>query len=999
VRRRFSAISLAAIILVRLPADARAEDLASILTGYNIVSWGAAEGLSFGDVRAMAQDREGYLWLGTQSGLVRFDGVRFAPWSSFGAGSLPARPVLALHVSPDGSFWIGFGGQGGVARVRALPPVRTSGIRQYTEADGLAAGAITALVEDHRGTLWASALSGLYWFADDRWNRWTARGLPDGPIHTAHVDSRDRLFVSTVAGVFVLAAEREVFEQLEGTQRKGPISLRRDGPPDDWIGAISVDARGRVWLSDRLAGFTIADGSAGAMPPSESGRGRCLLRDRAGNVWVGTAGQGLWRVKESASDRLSVDRSTDLTGLLGNGVMSLFEDRDGHIWASTVDGLNRLVPRQATVLSGLVAGMELEGGAVWVATSHGAMRLDATGSATLHGRPSPDAAITAIHTDERGRLWLAARNRVSLIARGRKRELLLDDTDSIESIELVTSDRRGGVWMYDGSGAILRWNGKTIQSNAVAPQSVPKRLLWMDTQRNGTLWLLGRDGRVASVADDGSVRQYGPRDGLEGDLYRAMHEDRDGGVWLGGARGLTRFAYGRFRTLRRINGHPLQNITAVIEDESGSFWLGTNSGVVRFSPADFDRAVASSGERIPYRLYTSDTLASNPRWYGQRGGVRAPDGRLWFVTSRGVTVIDPRVAPAKQAPVPARIEGIVVDGQIIDPAAESRLPAGARRVEVSFSALALTNPERTHFRYRLEGFDPDWVEAGTRRQAAYTNLPAGQYRLHVMASGTDGTWPDSGALWVFSVAPTFYRTAWFAVICLSAFGVTVIGAWSLHLRQVRMRFALLLGERTRLSREIHDTLLQGLFGVALRCDAIASELETSAPRVRDYFAAMRRDVESYIQEARQSIWNLRSPKLDELGLPAALRDAGEHATAGLPVRFAFTISGAPKPCPRAVEEQLLRIGQEAVANALRHAHASEIRMELCYEEGGLVLRLTDNGFGFDVDRAGGNGRYGLINMKERADAAGGDVRIHSRSGQGTSVEARVPYGRVPIGAA
>jgi signal transduction histidine kinase/streptogramin lyase len=998
VRRRLSTLSLAAIVVAQLvsAAGAAADDLSGILTGYNIVSWGAADGLPYGDIRAMAQDHEGYLWLGTLSGLVRFDGVRFTTWAALDPDPGPTHSVNALYVSRDGDLWVGFGQDGGVSRLRPALTRHARTVRHYSKSEGLGRGEITALVEDHRGTLWAGGAAGLFWLADDRWRRWTGRGLPDGPVHAIYVDSRDRLLVSSWTGVFVLSSAREIFDRLEGTEREGRVFRRGDGPPDDWIGAISIDRRDRVWLADRLSGFKVVDGISTTTPHGESGRGRCLLRDRVGNIWVGTAGQGLWRIKQqSAPDRLIVDRATELTGLLGNGVMSLLEDRDGNIWAGTIEGLNRLMPRQATVLDGLglVSGIETEGGAIYVAASEGAVRVDVASVSATGRLPDAGRAITAMHTDERGRLWLAEGSRLAVVTRGRIQHLSAASSLRPKTFDLAASDRQGGVWLHDQSNGILRWTGKTLQASAVAPQQVPNPLLWMDTQRNGSLWLLGADGRLTVVFSDGNVREYGTRDGLDGNGYRAMFEDRRGIVWLGGARGLTRFANGRFQTLRRINGHPLVSLTAVIEDESGALWLGTSSGVVSFNPDDFERAVDAAGNRIPYRLYTSETLAGNPRWYGHRAAARTTDGRLWFITSRGVTVVDPRVAPVYRDPLPVRIDTIEVDGQVIDSFDGNRLPAGTRKLEVSFSALTLTTPERTHFRYRLDGFDANWVEVGMQRQAAYTNLPAGDYRFHVMASGADGTWPQSDEVWRFSIAPMFYRTGWFVASCASLLGFIVIAAWRLHLRQVRMRFSLLLGERARLSREIHDTLLQGLFGVALRCDAIAGDVEASGPRVREQFTAMRRDVEEYMREARQSIWNLRSPMLNQRGIAVALRETGEHVTTGQPVSFVFAVDGEPKACSRAVEEQLLRIGQEAVANAVRHAHASEIRMVLRYGEADIILRVADNGVGFDVTSTNGNGHYGLINMRERAEAAGGDIRIESRVGGGTRIEARVPYDR------
>ena len=300
--------------------------------------------------------------------------------------------------------------------------------------------------------------------------------------------------------------------------------------------------------------------------------------------------------------------------------------------------------------------------------------------------------------------------------------------------------------------------------------------------------------------------------------------------------------------------------------------------------------------------------------------------------------------------------------------------------------------QKTRFRHRLEGFDADWIDAGTRTEAFYTNLPPRQYQFQVIASNDDGTWTEPAAVWDFSMAPMFYQTTWFAVLCVAAAVGAVAGLWHLHVRQVRQRFALLLGERTRLSREIHDTLLQSLVGVALQLDVIANDLEASAPPAREQFVRMRKNVEEYIREARQSIWDLRSLKLGGTDLAATLREAGENATSGIPVAFQLTVQGTPRRFPAKVEEQLLRIGQEAILNAVRHAQPKEVCVELQYNDDSLVLRVLDDGRGFNPEHvvAEADGHYGLVSMKERAQEIGGGFTISSRIGRGTEVQAVVP---------
>lgn len=980
-------------LLLAQTALLRAVDLRNVLTGYSLTSWGPADGLPSSEVLAIVQDHDGYLWLGTDAGLVRFDGVRFASWPVLP----PNRSVRALCVGRDGDLWVGLGEDGGIVRVGLRGPEGRFGetspdpSRSYAEPEGLDRGSITALVEDSKGILWAGTLNGLYRYADDRWARVSDSGLPSGAIYSIDVDVRRRLLVSTAEGVFQAQLPEMAFT---------PVDTR----PTDAIRGISVDTAGEVWLTDGTAGFRGLHVGGTAVASAEAGRGARLLHDRAGNLWVGTWGQGLWRVQhEPASGRLVVERSTALTGLLGNGVNSLLEDREGNIWAGTLDGLNRLTPNKATPLTtlGLVSGVEATRHGIWVATSEAVILFAGAGPAdTLVAAPLVRfrGAVTTMHADERGEVWVSTGDRLWRLAGDEVQQVPLLGT-APQRIDLVTSDRRGGLWFYDVGRGLMRWSAERVTPFTLPPELQQSRLTWMDTQRDGRLWIATADGHIAVVSPDGRVQPYGERDGLQGDAYRALHEDRHGVIWLGGSRGLTRLSAGRFETLRRANEHPLQALTAIVEDTNGHLWLGTRSGILRILPDDFDRALAATSQRIPYRLYgKSDGLAGNPRWYGNRGAVRAADGRLWFVTSRGATVIDPTVAVVDHEPTPVHIDGSLVDEHWIGGAAGAVLPAGTRKLDILFSALTLTAPSATHFRYRLDGFDAGWVEVGTRRQASYTNLAPGHYQFRVMASSADGTWPEPSAVWTFAIEPMFYQTRWFLAACLALFAGTLMGAWRLRVRQVRAQFSMLLAERARLGREIHDTLLQGLFGVALRCDAIANEVETAAPRVRDHFASLRRDVEGYIREARQSIWNLRSPKIERIGLAAALHDAGEQAAATAGVAFAFEARGRqPRTCAAETEEQLLRIGQEAVTNAVRHAHASEIHMALEYDAHEIVLRVHDNGVGFDVDRVDALKHYGLTSMHERAVAAGGVLRLASTIGRGTDVEVRAPYEAVTVG--
>jgi signal transduction histidine kinase len=352
-------------------------------------------------------------------------------------------------------------------------------------------------------------------------------------------------------------------------------------------------------------------------------------------------------------------------------------------------------------------------------------------------------------------------------------------------------------------------------------------------------------------------------------------------------------------------------------------------------------------------------------------------------------VANPRALNALRQPPLVAIDEWRADDRRLN---ASELPAGTSKVQITYTAPELTSPLKTRFRYRLEGFDTDWIDAGTTREALYTGLSPRDYRFRVSVSQDDGRWSETEATWSFVLHPRFYQTWWFAGAVGLGMAGSLWGAWHLRSRQLRSQFALVLGERVRLSRELHDTLLQSLVGVALEFDAVSKSLEASPAAARDRVIKIREQIEEYIREARRSIWSLRSPALETGDLIEALRDVGTRAAAGHDVAFAFEQTGHRRRLSSNIEHQLLRIGQEATLNATRHAHAASIRMRLHYEPDAVMLTVADDGRGFNVDATSeaASDHYGLVTMRERAQQAGGMLTITSVPGAGTTVEAHVP---------
>lgn len=975
--RRLAVLVLAAFVAGGLD-DARAVDLRDVLTGYTYTSWSRKDGL-VGPVWAIAQDANGFLWVGTDAALIRFDGVRFITWESLGGAPLPRLPVRALHVGLDGTLWIGFGGGGGLARIQG----RT--VTTYAAAAGdVSTGTVAAITEDPAGGIWAAAAEGLFRFDGTAWQHvGAAEGLPGNGAAAVAADA-ESLWAASVEGLFRRPA---------GATRFEAVARLADGQPVP--SALLADPDGRVWGTDPLIGLRLLHGPSAPSPVADrnAGRGYRLLADRDGNLWVATIGQGLWRVSSASigSPALTVERTTLLSGLSSDAVRTVFEDRDGNIWVGTTEGVDRLVPYRVTPWTdlGLINTIDsAPDGRVWAGTADELIPFSRrSGSWQPEPTRVPLRGATALRVSPSGILWVATAAGVTRLDGVTPRTIAPPRGGF--SVEALTTGPDGDAWVVATGGDIYRTDGGPLRLHAHVAELEQARTTAALLDRTGRLWLAYGGSRVG-VLDEAAGFRPVRIEGLGTAVQYDLFEDREGHVWVAGASGLSRGTADTFTFAGRQNGLPAGGVYAVTQDARGDIWLATAVGLVRVEADEFDRIAADPKYVLRLRVYdTSDGLAGYPVSLGDRNAVRATDGTLWFVTSRGISVADPRLL-RRERPAPlVAIDEIRVDDVRLE---GIELPPGTSKLEIDFTAPELTSPLKTRFRYRLEGFDQDWVDAGTRRQALYTGLPPRQYSFHVAVSQDDGRWSEVEASFAFSMRPRFYQTWWFAVLtALTLAGITW-AAWQFRERQLRQQFALVLGERVRLSRELHDTLLQSLVGVALEFDAVSKSLETSPATARERVIKIREQVEEYIREARRSIWSLRSPSLETGALVDALREAATRATAGRDVRFTLEQTGTVRRLSSTIEHQLLRIGQEALLNAARHARPSSIALRLHYTDETVTLTIADDGCGFDPAHApaGTTDHYGLTTMRERAQQAGGRLTITSAPGQGTTVDAVIP---------
>ena len=973
VRTRCCRASLLALMLfVTFPLPAAAAEWDDLLTGYSLTSWHDDAGRALGAVYGIVQDADGYLWIGADAGLFRFDGSRFTAWSRFGDLHLPGASARSLWVARDTSVWVGFAQREGVGRIK------DGKLTRYRNGlNGI--DAVTDLVEDARGVMWAVGDRALFKLDG---NDWRKVRLPwktiEGQVYHPYVARNGQMWVATRWGVFKREGDTDTFT---------PIN-------EDLAWGLGEDRAGHIWATDIATGFRQLGGAQPAHPLQ--GGGYRLIHDRNNQLWLSTFGAGLWRVTRDGNG-FTVRRAVTRTGLSSDSVQAIFEDRDGNLWVGTTGGLHRLTRRRLTPIDDIGAVLvtaPAKAGGLWVGTASGLMRRELAPDARQPervGRSAPD--IRNFHTDRSGVLWMGTGDGLWKFDGQRLEKVHIPERAQL-LVRWLAPDRRGGFWLGDGDW-LYRWDGAHLTPFDSSALGAGTRVRFAGGDASGRVWLGLTGGHLGFIDEHGGFHRVGPAEGLPDGTHvsvNAVFEDRDHVVWIGGS-GLSRYANGRVTTLRRTNGLPEGRVWAIVDDEPGNLWLSMDGGLVRLERGELQHAVADPSYRMQYQAYDArDGVAGSA--VGIINATRAADGSLWFAQGGGLTHTDPQRLTTEPdiAPPSPHIAAVVADQTRALLTLQPSFAAGTRRLEIQYAAPTLTGTNRVRFRYRLDGVDTNWVDAGTERTAIYTNLGAGQYRFRVASTIEGGGNSSPEAAWAFRIQPLFHETPWFYALVALAGALTVWGVWRARVRIVEQRFSLALAERARLSREIHDTLLQSLVGVALQVDVVSSGLEPTESSARQQLVRIRRQVEQYIRDARQSIHDLRSPHLESRDLATALREFGRNAVGTSNIRLTVTASGTQTRYPPKVENQLLRVGQEAILNAVRHAGASRIRVDLENQAQSVMLSVSDDGHGFeyDVTRAEGNGHYGLRTMRERAEELGGRFSVTTATGRGTTVTAVVP---------
>ena len=954
-------------VLLALQCTVFAVDLRGATVDYSLESWDERQGLPSGRIWAIAQDSSGYLWLGTENGLVRFDGVQFTRWTGIGEEAV----VFALASTRDGSLWIGLA-ESGVVRII------DGQIERYGRPAGIGNGPVQFLFEDRQGVLWAGDRAGVHRFTRGRWERLNREsGLIGGAALDVHEDSAGNLWISTASGIYRKNLGASRFQYI-----------RAERPLD-----FSEDPAGILWITDPRRGFSKID-SQGGTDPVPPGSGAAIVHDRHGTMWVGTQGQGLWRIHQSGTTGTTAQQLAVAEGLSSNVVRSIFEDRDGNVWVGTESALHRFTRRKATSLTDIGftwAAQSTGGKQLWIATGDGLVEVSGSHRRRYGAQDGlPSGFVRALTTDIHGRLWLATdRGLAKRQDDGRFETLPI--AERFPSIISIAADSRGRLWICDRQRGAFLWADGQL-TPIIQPSGVVGIAQFVLIDRSDRVWI-GYPGVVVAVhSPDGSLQLHKVGSAI-GSIVTAAYQSRDGAIWLGGIRGLGRIQGNAVEAISEPDVLPGFGVFSITEDLEGSLWLGISSGVLNLRVSDFERAARDPQSGLRYRFFdASDGIVGVPVRVAFPGAARLDDDTLWFTTSRGITVLSPREMDDDQSSPVVRIETAQANDRAVSLDPDSALLPGTSTLRIGFTAPNLTSPLKERFRYRLIGVDNQWIDAGARREAFYANLRSGSYRFEVGRLTRDPAPDTSFAVWSFSIQPQFYETWWFISMCLVLFTMLAWGAWQVRVRQLRRQFALVLAERARMSREIHDTVVQELLGISFHFDELAASLGVASKPFEGQIARLKRYLEAAVVEAREVVWELRSPSGEESALPRRIREASQRAFNRRAASVEFALLGTPRPADAATDRHLFRIAQEALGNAARYAKATEVIVTLEYLHDSIHLEVRDNGCGLPFDKNGPEpvGHYGFAIMRERSEQMGGQFRVQSAPHQGTRIEVNVP---------
>lgn len=790
-------------------------------------------------------------------------------------------------------------------------------------------------------------------------------------------------------GIWEFADEKtEEYPMATPPGRLTPVNLFRDRDGGLWVGTLQ---RGVLHVYHRETSlFVQSDGLSGDRILS-------FFEDQEGNIWVGTM-DGLDRFRETAVVSLSTKQ-----GLSSPSAWSVLVAHDNSVWLSTLDGLNRWNNGHLTIYrrrGGALA--RLPGTHSPVTTSYGPGAEQGVTEITDPGLPDN---LGSLYEDDRARIWVSSPQGIARFERGR-----FNRVKELPGgwVNAITGDTHAGVWISYQDQGLMHWvDGKVVESvpwsklggNVIAAAVTPDPI-------RGGLWLGFFQGGVVHFKDGQVHEAYGKKEGLGRGRVMGLQLDPDGTLWAATEGGLSRLKDGKIVALGSANGLPCDTVHWAVEVDA-SFWLYTACGLLRVARTELEKWASDPTRTVQFTILdSSDGVRSHALLTGYTPRVsKSTDGKLWFAHFQSVSVVDPHHLPLNEIAPQVHVEQITADHKSYDPAAYGNgrvpLPARLRDLEIDYTALSLAVPEKVYFRYKLEGRDRDWRDAGNRRQAFYSDLPPRNYRFRVVACNNSGVWNETGAFLDFSIAPAYYQTNWFRAVCVAAFLPLLWVLYQLRLHQLHEKFNAGLearvNERTRIARELHDTLLQSFHGLLLRFQAASNLLPTRPEEAKKKLDAAIDLASQAVTEGRGAVQGLRASTAISNDLAVAIKTLGEElVTSGsnheCPT-LDVAVEGMPRNLHPIVRDELYRIAGEAMRNAFRHAQANRVNVELHYDLRQLQLRIRDNGKGIEsqvVESEGRAGHFGLHGMRERAKIIGANLELWSNIGSGTEVVLTMP---------
>jgi signal transduction histidine kinase/streptogramin lyase len=984
-------VSLAVLSCLALkPLTALALDPSRFLTQYGHTAWRSQDGELPPSAFPIAQTTDGYLWIGTRHGLVRFDGARFVPFEQIANRPIQDPWTVSLLGTSDGSLWIG--------SISALSRWHQGHLVIYPDTS---TGAVD-ITEGPSGKLWfLKAVESDAPLCEVVETRVLCYGKGEGL--EASKQCCAKLTKDYQDTFWITGRSDEIIRWRPGMHSTSITwdAKRKSGVPG-WI-LMVPEPSGELWVSapmtgpglglqrlvnDTLQPFVMPELDGSKIAP------QALLRDSHGALWVGTIDHGIYRIFANR-----VDHFDSKDGLSSDEVRYFFEDRAGSVWVSTSKGIDRLrelaVPTFTTregltvdEVDSILAGHD---GKIWIGTS---LALDVLENGRVrpidsaHGLPGTQ--VTSLLEDASGRLWVGTDNTLSIYANGKFKSVVGFKRRPMGLVESLVQDSTTDIWalIRRDPTRIIHIHDDRVLEELSEPALQSARSLAADP--SGGLWFGLSGGELVHRNAAGSETfTVLPRGGAISHLIVASN----GTVYGAAKMGLVALREGVARLITSKQGLPCDRVDGLVEDDHHVLWLQQACGLTAIADNELDRYFRDHD----YAMHVDELGISDgvtPGVAPFNSATRAPDGTLWLADATNLQMVDP-YRPRKPVIPPVYVEGLVADRKSYTAGSHVMLPPLTRDVQIDYTALELAAPQRVRFRYRLDGQDAEWTTVTGRRQAFYTDLPPGHYQFHVAASEGGDQWSNVPATLNFSIRPAFYQTGWFAALIFIATGALLWLVFSWRIAQVkthmRARLEERLTERERIARELHDTFLQGVHGLMLKFHAVANLIppDSAARNKLENALAQGRDV---ITEGRARVLDLRGADAPSRELATQWSSYGASFLQTSEATFNASVVGQPVPLNPVAADEVLNIGREAIGNAFMHAEARHIEIELTYGEKSLELRIRDDGKGMERETVemGHGGHWGIVGMRERSRALGAKLNIWSRPGSGTEIELIVP---------